>query len=142
MEPERWKKIGEIYHLALEIESGQQEGFLKEACAGDESLLKEVKSLLAYHADSKGPFGTPAIEFVAKVLAEDEALDPQPDLTSRTLLHYRITRRSGKAEWGSSTKRATRISIDPSPSKFCLPKQWLIRSANGVSSRRPRLRRP
>ena len=39
MKPERWRKIEELYHSALERESSQRAAFLKEACAGDEGLF-------------------------------------------------------------------------------------------------------
>ena len=35
MKPERWQQVEEIYHVALERESGQRAAFLKEACEGD-----------------------------------------------------------------------------------------------------------
>jgi hypothetical protein len=39
MNPERWDRIKQIYESARELEPQRQESFLKEACAGDESLL-------------------------------------------------------------------------------------------------------
>ena len=47
MTPERWQKVEQIYHSALEREPVQRATFLNEACAGDESLRREVESLLA-----------------------------------------------------------------------------------------------
>ncbi len=47
MKPERWQKVEQIYHAALEREPDQRATFLNEACGGDESLLREVESLLA-----------------------------------------------------------------------------------------------
>ena len=48
MTPERWRQIEQIYHSTLECEESQRPSFLKEACAGDEELRKEVESLLAH----------------------------------------------------------------------------------------------
>jgi hypothetical protein len=42
MNPERWNRIKQIHQSALECEPQRQEPFLKEACAADEALLKEV----------------------------------------------------------------------------------------------------
>ncbi len=53
MKPERWQKVEEIYHAALEREPGQRAAFLEEACSGDESLSKEVQSLLGYQLEAE-----------------------------------------------------------------------------------------
>jgi hypothetical protein len=47
MNPERWQKIKRLCHSGLKLEPGRRESFLREACAGDESLLREVASLLS-----------------------------------------------------------------------------------------------
>jgi eukaryotic-like serine/threonine-protein kinase len=38
MEPERWQKIEQLYHSALEVELSQRAAFIEQACAGDQSL--------------------------------------------------------------------------------------------------------
>lgn len=43
---ERRQQVEDLFWLALEREPHEREVFLKEACAGDEALLSEVKSLL------------------------------------------------------------------------------------------------
>jgi hypothetical protein len=54
MTPERWRQIEQIYHSTLEREESQRVAFLKEACAGDEVLRREVETPLAHQpqADS------------------------------------------------------------------------------------------
>src|ERR1700688_1010525 len=47
MDPERWRKIEQLYHLALEQEPAQQNRFLAEACPDDAALREEVERLLA-----------------------------------------------------------------------------------------------
>ena len=51
MEPERWRKIEELYHAAIEVEEDEREGFLDLACAGDDHLRCEIASLLANMLD-------------------------------------------------------------------------------------------
>lgn len=46
MTPERWGRIEELYHAALERPEEQRAGFLDEACGGDQELRGEVESLL------------------------------------------------------------------------------------------------
>ena len=73
MTPERWQKVKEIFHSALESKPAERSAFLASACGGDEVLRKEVESLLK--ADDKdGSFiDSPAYEFAAEVLTEDKA---------------------------------------------------------------------
>src|SRR5260370_22787944 len=52
MDPERFRKIEQLYHAALELDPGAGEGFIAEACGAELDLLREVESLLA-HADWK-----------------------------------------------------------------------------------------
>ncbi len=48
--PDRWKKIKEIFSNALELKDEEQREYLRRACHGDAVLLQEVESLLdAYH---------------------------------------------------------------------------------------------
>src|SRR5256885_4505453 len=53
MDPERWRKIEQFYHLALEQEPAQQNRFLTEACQDDAELRGEVESLLAQSGDTE-----------------------------------------------------------------------------------------
>jgi len=59
MDPERWRKIEEIYHAALECEPGERAAFLLEACAGDDELLHEAESLLTFKERTGGFHGCP-----------------------------------------------------------------------------------
>src|SRR5579864_5902917 len=47
MDPERWRKIERLYHLALEQEPAQRNRLLADACQDDAELRGEVESLLA-----------------------------------------------------------------------------------------------
>jgi eukaryotic-like serine/threonine-protein kinase len=73
MTPERWQQVRGIFHSALQHAPVERPGFLASACGGDESLRKEVESLLT--ADEKdGSFiDAPAYEAAAVLLTEDKA---------------------------------------------------------------------
>lgn len=71
MKPERWQKVEQIYHAALEREPAQRATFLNEACAGDEPLRREVESLLAQEGATGSFLEAPAVEVAAKVMSED-----------------------------------------------------------------------
>ena len=46
MAPERWQRIEQLYHAALEQTPERRSAFLQEASGGDEELQREVESLL------------------------------------------------------------------------------------------------
>jgi hypothetical protein len=49
MDPKRWKRIEELFHLAAELPVVERTAFVVAACDEDESLAQEVISLLAFH---------------------------------------------------------------------------------------------
>jgi eukaryotic-like serine/threonine-protein kinase len=68
MTPERHQQIGEIYHAALELAPKQREYFLARACVGDDTLLREVESLLASNEQAGDFIRSPALEVAADLL--------------------------------------------------------------------------
>src|SRR5262245_40728770 len=46
---ERWDRVNQLFHSALEREPQQRSTFLRENCVDDELVLEEVKSLLSAH---------------------------------------------------------------------------------------------
>src|ERR1051326_736277 len=48
MTPERWQQLKQILEMALEKEPHEQEAYLDEACAGDQTLRQEVVEFLVY----------------------------------------------------------------------------------------------
>src|SRR6267143_1995912 len=53
MNPELWRQIERIYHLALERPPRERESLLADQCHGDESLRFEVDSLLRRNASAE-----------------------------------------------------------------------------------------
>ena len=70
MTPERYRQIGRLYHEALELETRERDGFLVEACAGDEELRREVEALVAAHQQAGDFIGGPPAEVAAAMLAD------------------------------------------------------------------------
>ncbi len=132
MNPERWDQIKQVYHAALDLEPGRREEFLKEACAGDESLFKEVTSLLSREGNSGGLFESPALDVVAKALAEDQAHKPEPNLVGQMLLHYRILEKIGVGGMGvvyraEDTKLRRKVAIKFLPDQRSGDREQLAR---------------
>ena len=71
MEPERWREAERLCLAAPEREESERAAFLKEACAGDEALLRDVESLLAQEKPAESFLEVPAVELAAKVLAQE-----------------------------------------------------------------------
>ncbi len=49
MNPDRWKRLEEIFDAALERPQVERDAYLVEACSGDKTMLTEVRALLAGH---------------------------------------------------------------------------------------------
>ena len=64
-----FSRIEALYHAALGRPPGERVAFLEQACAGDEGLLREVKSLLGYEAEADLLFEQPVSETVTRKLA-------------------------------------------------------------------------
>jgi serine/threonine-protein kinase len=73
MDSERWQKIDQLFHDALERESDQRAAFLTEACAGDDSLREEVLALIDSHEQSQDFIEMPAGDLAAAMLVGNEA---------------------------------------------------------------------
>ena len=63
---ERWRTIERVYHDALARDPGERSAFVRDACGGDESLRREVDSLLTYAERSTEFMQTQAIDVVAR----------------------------------------------------------------------------
>ena len=72
MKPERWQKIDEIFHAALQYKPEERKAFIEEACRGDEELRREIESLLAEERGADQFIEEPAMDVMAKDLADEQ----------------------------------------------------------------------
>ena len=56
MTPERWQQVREVLHGALQLAPEERPVFLNHACAADDSLRREVESLLASSDEALSSF--------------------------------------------------------------------------------------
>jgi eukaryotic-like serine/threonine-protein kinase len=56
MTPEQWAQVNEVLHRAMQVAPEQQAAFLDGACGPDESLRREVESLLAADDEARSSF--------------------------------------------------------------------------------------
>lgn len=54
MEPDRQRRISDLYHAALERPAGERRRFLMDACQDDAAVREEVESLLRYESGPPG----------------------------------------------------------------------------------------
>lgn len=106
LKPERWQHVEELVHEALRLKGARRVDFLEASCAGDESLRREVESLLAHETQAENFIQESALELGAKALAEDGAAladvePPAPRMTGRMVSHYRILDQLGEGGMGA-----------------------------------------
>jgi eukaryotic-like serine/threonine-protein kinase len=73
MTPERWQKVKEIFHAALDKPAPERTAFIAQACGGDEDLRKEVESLLTSSAKDGSFIDSPAYEAAATLITNQPA---------------------------------------------------------------------
>jgi len=89
MDPERWRRVEELFSVALKVPDAEREGFLKKACRDDQELRREVASLLAHEASAKDFIEKPALDMAARLLAKDGS-PSGPGMLGATISHYHI----------------------------------------------------
>jgi tetratricopeptide (TPR) repeat protein/tRNA A-37 threonylcarbamoyl transferase component Bud32 len=97
MEPARLQAIETIFHAALGVEQGQRDAFLREQCAGDDSLRREVEALLAAHETAGGFIETPIATLDDRLFEDDE----DDRLIGQVIGHWEILKRIGSGGMGA-----------------------------------------
>ena len=97
MKAERWQQVEHLYHAALERGAEERAAFLAEACTGDESLRRDVESLLAYEDQAENFIESPALDVAAKMMAEEQGARV---VAGQTIKHYQIISTLGAGGMG------------------------------------------
>jgi eukaryotic-like serine/threonine-protein kinase len=103
VDSKRWKQVDVLLQSVLEHPLEQRETFLRQACAGDETLEQEVRSLLAAQEEAGGFLESPALEVAARVLAVSENKNTREtalSFISETVSHYHVLEKLGSGGMG------------------------------------------
>ena len=123
MKIERWQQISQLYDVALPLDGNERAEFLRNACAGDAALQREVESLLAQEGGA---------ENFLKHLPRLESGDSGLDLIGQQIGPYKITSLLGAGGMGEvyrarDTKLGRDVAIKVLPAKFTSDRDRLAR---------------
>ena len=73
MQTDRWKQTDNLLQATLERPPEERDDFLRQACAGDPALEREVRSLLRSHQEAGSFLESPAMELAACSMAREQS---------------------------------------------------------------------
>lgn len=97
LDPERWRRIDQVFDLALRASPDDRPDLLDRVCAGDTSLRAEVEALLEAHAKADENFEDLVSPLAAAILASS---DDAETAAGRRIGPFRIVREIGRGGMG------------------------------------------
>ena len=128
MTPERWQQIDRILQAALELAPEYRSAFLDKACAGDESLRREVEGFIDSDERAGSFIESTAMTASARALASG---GPET-MTGKSLGHYRILQQLGAGGMGEvyvaiDTRTERKVALKLLPPLFTQDEQRVQR---------------
>jgi eukaryotic-like serine/threonine-protein kinase len=125
MNPERWKRIDEIFHAVLEQEPSTRAAFLAEACKDDESIRIEVEELVANHEKESSLFENVGRDLAAELIMKQ-------DFHQGNIAHYKVIKKIGSGGMGEvylaeDTRLNRKVALKVLPQEFTKDKARIRR---------------
>src|SRR5262245_15399992 len=121
MQPERWQRIDELFHAALERDGAERAAWLAAACDGDDGLRGEVEALLAADGEAEGFIESPAYALAAPLIVGGDA----QSMLGKSIGHYQIISLVGKGGMGE-VYRARDTKLGRAVALKILPKEMSV----------------
>jgi eukaryotic-like serine/threonine-protein kinase len=95
MDSSRWKQIDDLLQSVLDRPASERDSYLHRACAGDNALEREVRSLLSVDSQAAPFLENPAMQVAAQNMARHERAS-----VPHGIPHYRVLEKLGSGGMG------------------------------------------